>query len=128
MSSFVHTPEVIVYITNAIADICPDVFQETHYKANGTLDYEKLARDIMQMNVEAVNNRYRENEAVPYIFFSRKCVNKFQGLKYLESLIYQICDCYDMTLPFALQIQEARSIMAMSIISKMPEYEMCKWS
>lgn len=128
MSSFVHTPEVINYIVNVISRVCPTSCR-SYTNDNWKLEADKLAKAMMLLNVESVNRRYRENEPVPDIsYHDIYVVNLMQGFKYLQSYLYQICDCCDMEEELPRLLIDAKGYIAATIIRDLPEYEACQWS
>ena len=101
-------------------------------------EFERLAHDLFQLNVQAVDARYGPGEAAkfrPLDFEYSSAVkwgdsrisNACRALKALQCLIYQ-CSEGDVpeSAPYRM-LRDIESAIARWIVSTMPEYEMATW-
>lgn len=122
---------VVTHLFDHGRDIISDFWLEPYLKEDLSLDCEKLGKEMFNLNVKSVEERYGEGEAkefrpLDYSFQYESC-SKMQVLKSLNCWSYQSCEgtCVDDPL-YLLMGKVANGIMQ-SIINEMPEYDETEW-
>ena len=99
-------------------------------------DLERLAHDLFQLNVDAVNQRYGPGEAEKFRpldfqysstvtgWGDSRIMNAIRALKSLQCLIYQCSEGDVPQSPLYRMLRDTESAIARWIVSTMPEYEM----
>jgi hypothetical protein len=87
-----------------------------------------LGNAMLQMNRDAVNQRYNESKKAPEFSFVDCSVSKFQALKSLRCFLYQ-CNEGDVPEknPLFKVFDELADYLAMSIVNDLPQYEEAEW-
>ena len=92
----------------------------------------ELAKEMFNLNVEAVNQRYGDGEAATFrpLDFQYRCTppaTTFQVLKNLHCWLYQ---CHEGSIPedeLYLAFERVHNGLAHDIVSQLPEYKAAKW-
>lgn len=129
MSAFIVTQDTINRIVTTVT-LSRFRFIEIELAELGLADHPGvLGRALLEMNVDAVNQRYGDNTnplVLPYRW-SPQPVNKIQGYKSLQCWLYQ-CSEGNVPQQKLFQVMERFGhLLADEIISALPAYENAEW-
>jgi len=106
------------------------LFRELGYKIPYIIeDYERLANDLFQMNVNAVKQRY-SGDTEEYTYQFRTSINvrpAVEVYKAAQCLRYQCSEGNVPNTPLYKALNQFCSDLAEAIIADMPEYESAPW-
>ena len=88
---------------------------------------QKLAQKLLEMNYEAVNERYDEKAGTPHIKYEPLHTNDVQTLKSMHCLQYQASEGDVPNTRTYKFLQGASDVLAEHIIEGLPEYERAEW-
>ena len=87
---------------------------------------DKLGATMAEMNADAVNQRYGENQTAAHEFSWEICTD-IQALKSLQCWHYQCAEGDIPDRPLFKAFEEVERQLAASIVSRLPEYEKAAW-
>lgn len=91
-------------------------------------DLDRLVNSLNRLNREAVNDRYKEQEAVQLFKYNASFAKDIQVLKSLQCLHYQ-CSEGDVVKTLLYKfLEELEQIIKSKIIDELPEYKAASWS
>ena len=117
MSAFIVSDETIQYI--AVEMLGRDADQE---------QIQALIDDLIAMNYAAVNQRYKENAAPHQLTY--KALPPLGDLALLKRLSCYLYQCTEGDVPewdLYKEVEEARSLLALLICHRLPEYQGAEW-
>ena len=139
MSAFIVEDKIINRIVNILVyETRRGDFSHTLQEGLSKLGYdltdhasaEKLAKDMFELNVNAVNQRYGEKEQTPkFTYIPGNFTSTIQAFKSLHCWIYQ---CTEGDVPnsnlykFFAEIFD--NYLARKIVFDLPEYDAAEWS
>jgi len=109
--------------------VAVDVLRSHGY---GQENFERLARAMFQLNVEAVRQRYDEDEPMlqhpqEFNYVSMMPPTDAQALKSLKCWLYQCSEGHVPESALYRMFREVERAIAVEIVSKLPEYEAAAW-
>lgn len=127
MSSFI-LPDVKVcslvhYLSNAARGV-HDTLGDLGYRLVTEEDRKKLIVDLLQMNLDAVNCRYGENNILDTekINFNYEYLSRLQAIKGMRCLLYQCNEGTVSEAPLFKAIDRIANNLMYDVISELPEY------
>ena len=95
-------------------------------------EFERLAHEMFQLNVDAVNQRYGPGEAekfrpLDFQYAVKMPPTPIQALKALQCLLYQCSEGDVPESPLYQMLREIESTIARAIVSRLPEYTNAAW-
>ena len=109
------------------------VFKETNILLNSEEGPKQLAEEMFKLNVEAVNQRYGENEAhnfrpldFKFGYVAAK-VAPVQAFKSLKCWLYQCSEGNVPETPLYKTMDQLSGWIAETIVRELPEYEQARW-
>lgn len=91
---------------------------------------DRIGRELLALNVAAVNCRYDEHEPVPeYRYTPRRAVGRVRAYKSIQCLLYQCSEGEEFAAdPAYVALEAAADRLAHAIVCDLPEYERSDWS
>lgn len=92
-------------------------------------EYLRLAADLHQLNVDAVNQRYRCDDEADYTprLSAFRTPEAMQAYKSAQCLLYQCSEGNVPETPLYKALAEMKNRMAEAVIYGLPEYQTAKW-
>jgi hypothetical protein len=124
-------------VDNSVVDraLCLWAWDECHQSQNlGCEELDKLGREMLRLNVRAVDRRYGTNESPDWetwiegYYFPLKRVSRIDALKALQCLIYQCSEGEDLQESAVYRQMKEREVFALrEIVRALPEYDAAQW-
>ena len=90
---------------------------------------EKLGQALWQLNIDAVDQRYREqNDILVYDRLNLKPASALQVYKSIQCLLYQCSEGDAPTRPLFRRLRQLQTNIGEAIIEQLPEYDKAKWA
>lgn len=126
MSAFVVEKSII----DAIVTHIHGNFTGNHlkvYPGLKTLDPQKLGQSLWDMNAEAVDQRYSENNPRTIYRYGCEAMNQVERYKAMECFLYQCSEGDVPETPLYRDMERIKNELGADIISRLPEYEAASW-
>ena len=91
------------------------------------LDYSAFGQDLLDMNTNAVNQRYDESNHAELYTFNKTMVTDVQAFKSLRCLMYQCSEGDVPNSELYKQMDDIGERMAVNIVYKLPSYDKAEW-
>jgi hypothetical protein len=133
MSAFVVSEDTInVILTSIVTERSETInywLGKLGYNVKSKESMSKLGKDLLNMNIEAVDYRYNENSPKVESFeYRMKPLSVYGQLKSLESYLYQCSEGDTPGKPLYGVMQKIEHSFMHSIICGIPEYQSAPWS